>query len=61
MEANAGIGAGLVLGLVGGGLNAELVGGLDEDQAMIGDGLRVAAEHVGIDVERAGHLRSCGQ
>ena len=40
----------------GSGFDLELVGGLDEDEAMIGDGLCVAAEEVGVDVEGAGHV-----
>ena len=34
---------------------------MDEDEAMVGDGLRVPAEEVGVDVQRAGHLRRDGE
>ena len=56
VEADARVGAGLVDGGVGGGLDLQFIGGLDEDQAMVGDGLGIAAEEIGVDVERAGHL-----
>ena len=56
VEVDAGVVAGLVGGGIGGGFDLQLVGGLDEEQAMVGDGLGVAAEEVGVDVERAGHV-----
>ncbi len=59
VEANAGIGAGLVGGGIGGGFDLQLVRGLDEDEAMVGDGLCIAAKEIGVDVEGAGHL-GCG-
>ena len=58
VEANARVGAGPVDGGVGGGLDLQFVGGLDEDEAMVGDRLRIAAEEIGVDVESAGHLRA---
>ena len=61
MELNAGVGAGLVDGRVGGGLDLQFIGGLDEDEAMVGDRLGVAAEEICVDVERAGHLGRRGE
>ena len=56
VEVNAGFGAGFVDGGVGGGFDLQLIGGLDEDEAMVGDGLGVASEEISVDVESAGHL-----
>ena len=56
MEVDAGVVAGLVGGGVGTGLDGQFIGGLDEEQAMVGDGLGVAAEEVRVDVEGAGHI-----
>ena len=60
-EANARVVARLVDGGVGGGLDLQLVGGLHEDQAMVGDGARVAAEQIGVEVERAGQVGRGGE
>ncbi len=57
-EADTRIAAWFVAGCVGRGFNLQLVRRLHENQAMIGDWLGIAAEEVGVDVERAGHLRS---
>ena len=56
MEADARIGAGLVDSGVGGGFDLQLIGRLHEDQAMIGDRLSIAAEQIGVDVERPRHI-----
>ncbi len=61
MEADAGLIAGLVDGGIGGGFDLEFVGGLDEDEAMIGDGLCVASEEVGVEVEGSGHVGRGGE
>ena len=61
MEVDAGVGAGFVDGGVGGSFDLQLVGGLNKDQPMVGDGLRVASKEVGVDVERARHLGRSGQ
>src|ERR1019366_1785227 len=56
MGVDAGIVAGLVGGGVGAGLDGQFIGGLDEEQAMVGDGLGVATEEVRVDVEGASHV-----
>ena len=56
VEADARVGAGLVDGGIGGGLDLQLIGRLDEEEAMVGDRLRVAAKEIGVDVERARHV-----
>ena len=61
MEADACVGAGLVDGGIGGGLDLQFIGRLDEDEAMVGDRLGIAAKEIGVDVERARHLGRCVQ
>src|SRR5271168_3211163 len=56
---NASFGARLVDGGVGGGFDLQLIGGLDEDESMIGDGLRIASKQISVDVESASHLGRC--
>ena len=53
--------AGFVDGSVGGGLDLQFIGGLHEDEAMVGDRLSIAAEEIGVDVERARHVGRCGE
>ena len=57
MKLHAGFRAGPVNGRVGCSVNFQFVRGLDEEQSMVGDRLRIAAEEIGVDVERPSHLR----
>ena len=59
METNASVGSGFVDGRVGSGFDLQLIGRLDEDEAMIGNGLSVVSKEVSIDIESAGHLGRC--
>ena len=56
-KADTGIAARFIAGCVRRGFNLQLVRGLHENQAMIRDRLGIAAEEVGVDIERARHLR----
>ena len=51
VEANACIGAWFVDSGIGCGFDLQLIRGLDEDEAMVGDGLGVPSEEISIDVE----------
>jgi hypothetical protein len=59
VEPYACIGAWFVDRRIGGGLDLQLIGGLYEDEAMVGDRLGVTTKEIGIDVERASHLWRC--
>src|SRR5580704_2069315 len=58
---NACVIARLVDRRIGGGVDLELISRLHEDQAVIRAGTGVASKLVGVEVQRARHIRGCGE